>query len=282
MPPHGWPVCLACFSSPCRSAFTSWQTESPDSSDQSHDFRVRQGKADIGKQTPAQLLSNRTVLRIPRIGHELKDDLDNIPGLLPESYKIADNGVLFVSADRSDWRFPKESEPTDKTQEKEECRYYNLRLLRAFNFVNSTWGEELWNAVKEKIDKFECLFSVVEACTGIASRFTEFRKTIEDADATGDSKEHNDRLVALQQRAHDLLIDALAAFPYTGLLPSALDKAANKAHNKSRRWTWGKQQRLHGGSKSSRISTTQPKLLRVSFFGNEHQPRSTTTGKPDS
>ena len=148
------------------------------------------------EQSAAQHLSNRTILRFQELAKELRQDLEAIPSLLPGSLRIKDNGVLFISADRSEWRFVAAS------------RYYNLRLLKCFKFTNSVWGDKVWSAIQNNVEEFECLFKVVAACGTSANRFDDFKKAVTSSD---------------QKLAHNLLIDAIAVFPYTGVLPGALD-----------------------------------------------------------
>lgn len=168
-----------------------------------------------GEQTPEQRLSNRTILRFQELAKELQLEIRTIPGLLPSGYKIKENGVLFVSADRSErYRFDEEGRKSavERAEQRGVARYYNLRLLRCFRFINSDWQKDLWEAIKDHVLDFECLFIAASIFGETANRFMDFKNAVAAADDPD-----------APLRAHDLLIDAIAVFPYTGLLPGALD-----------------------------------------------------------
>ena len=152
------------------------------------------------KQTQAQRLSNRTILRFQGLADEFKNDLSRI---LPDEEKVKD--VLFVSADRTTGRFDQSSKR----------RFYNARLLRTFRFIGNTEAAWRWikqccdpkagNEWKENLEGFKQLFG--------QSQWSEFERAV-----TQDSRVD----------AHNMLINAIARLPYTGFLPSVFDDYAFK------------------------------------------------------
>lgn len=155
------------------------------------------------QQTPAQRLSNRTILRFQSLADELKNDLQRI---LPEE-SIHD--VLFVSADRNSSRF---DQPPKN-------RYYNARLLKTFRFEEETLKAWEWikkcfdpqagSEWKENLEGFQQLFEK----TGVG-QWSKFQTAVTPV--------HSDA----RREAHDMLINAISSLPYTGFLPSAFDSYA--------------------------------------------------------
>ena len=167
------------------------------------------------QQTPAQRLSNRTVLRFKIVADELCNALKSI---MPEI-----DGVLFVSADR-----------TEEIDEVRSCsppqRYYNLRLLQTCQFTNEEEIKPLWNWLLKNADQFEVLFRLAANVENKANRFPRFNELIAEANKSpADPK----KLRRLKESVHDLLIEAIAVMPYTHLLPSVFDSVFFKNSWKS-------------------------------------------------
>jgi len=149
------------------------------------------------KQTQAQRLSNRTILRFEDLAEELQHEL---AAIMPEA---SIEKVYFVSADRN-------IEPQDKGM-----RYYNLRLLRTFRFTKE--NNLIWKWLQNHVQKFEVLFrfaAIVENRHN-DDRYKRFREALRKDKGSSDED---------TEKAHNLLVDAIAQLSYTGLLPSAFDQ----------------------------------------------------------
>jgi hypothetical protein len=154
------------------------------------------------KQTPAQRLSNRTILRFKNVADQLCNALNSIvPGI---------KGVLFVSADRTEeFKKVRSSSPPR--------RYYNLRLLQTCQFTNEEEVKPLWNWLLKNADRFEVLFRLAANVESKENQFSSFKELIEEAKKSPADEKR------LKEAVHDLLIDAIAVMPYTHLLPSVFD-----------------------------------------------------------
>lgn len=174
--------------------------------------------------TAKQRLSHRSILRFVELADQLARDLSTL--LLPEGEEEEQEvlGVYFVSADRH-----RDLEP-DPVQGGSPLRYYNLRLLKTFRLLDDDKFEkkpikEVWEWIKRNrnYERFTPLFKAADYLEGHSRcHYTLFAKCIEEANADDRQSEKQQRDIA--ERAHDLLVEAIAAMPYMGLLPSSLDQ----------------------------------------------------------
>lgn len=157
-------------------------------------------------QTPVQRLSNRTILRFQQLADELKNDLGRV---------ISETGVksvLFVSADRGEHRF--DQNPNSPR------RFYNALLLRTYQFTDE--NDKVWQWIKNSLEGgsvgwkktrvgFEQLFELSAEIQKLKNQFPSFENAVKQG------KEDD------KEKAHDLLIDAIATLPYTGFLLGRFD-----------------------------------------------------------
>lgn len=169
-------------------------------------------------QTPVQRLSNRTILRFQQLANELKNDLGRV---IPKTDVQSVQSVLFVSADRGKYRFDQNSDSPR--------RFYNALLLRTYQFTDE--NNKVWQWIKDSLEDgssgkpsqrwkknptewkenrtgFEQLFSHSADLSGLKNEFSNFENSVR----------HD-----VKEKAHDLLIDAIATLPYTGFLPGCFD-----------------------------------------------------------
>lgn len=168
------------------------------------------------QQTPAQRLSNKTILRFQNLADELKNDLLRI---MPKGIKK----VLFVSADRSESRFGKKNSNQ---------RYYNPSCLQTCQFLDG--NDVVWQWIRKSIIEgkveikepewnenrrgFIELFRVASDAIKGTDQFSKFENAVQDND---------------KKTAHELLIDSISELPYTGFLPSAFDEVAWPCNNEN-------------------------------------------------
>lgn len=192
------------------------------------------------KPTPKQRLSHRSILRFVELADQLARDLCTI--LLPDCERLweqnqdapAPLGVYFVSVDRHSPLEPRSAEnPTP-------VRYYNLRLLKTFRLTDDPDEEfrikPVWDWIKDKKNypAFQPLFQCADFLEEHSrDHYKLFEQCIEEANTLDalpalDAQDDRDSLGKqekdIAERVHDLLVEAIAAMPYTGLLPSALDR----------------------------------------------------------
>lgn len=160
-------------------------------------------KPDWKTETPAQRLSNKTILRFQCLADELKNDLARIFKNTSVEKPSVIQEVLFVSADRSDYRFPQERNLVK--------RNYNLRLLQTFRFTDEI--PKLWKWIEARSEAFQELFDFSSKMDGKKMRYQDFADAVLKADPEA------------KEAAHRLLIEALADMAYTGVLPSAFDNS---------------------------------------------------------
>jgi len=169
-------------------------------------------------QTPVQRLINRTILRFQQLANELKNDLGRV---IPKTDVQSVQSVLFVSADRGKYRFDQNSDSPR--------RFYNALLLRTYQFTDE--NNKVWQWIKDSLEDgssgkpsqrwkknptewkenrtgFEQLFSHSADLSGLKNEFSNFENSVR----------HD-----VKEKAHDLLIDAIATLPYTGFLPGCFD-----------------------------------------------------------
>lgn len=170
--------------------------------------------------TDSQKLSHRTILRFQQLANDLRDDINKLPLFCRKGRRI--NRVLFVSRDAD--------------YSKEQCaRFYNYRLCESYRFPSQvfTWLQSNDANDVPNVRRFEPLF-IAATHLGLKTSFQHFTDAIQT---------HND------QRAHELVIDAVSVIPYRGVLLSQFESAYGDrrgksivSNNVSCCWFWGSEQ----------------------------------------
>ncbi len=174
--------------------------------------------------TPEQRVSHRTILRFTELAREFTSDLNRIYSTQNEMLEL---GVHFVSVDRHRELLPR-LEKTDSDSCNHKTRYYNLRTLQTYRLtVNGNLGKEIETALewmKADPKRFKSLFRCADNLEQHKhDSFIRFEQKLNALNVNHTPKE------LLVSEVHDLLIEAISAMPYTGLLPSSLDQLLHKS-----------------------------------------------------
>jgi hypothetical protein len=186
------------------------------------------------QRTPEQRVGRRAILRFEELTDELERDLRDIIASQESGKDLPAFNVSFVSADRL--------LNLDCSQGHNCTRYYNLRLLKTFRLTDSpdeTYPiEPALHWIRNNKNLFEPLFRSADHLEKHShNHFDRFCKalgavdsllnasTLKKPENRSESEKDADqaKVENAVAKVHDLLIEAIAAMPYKGLLPGALD-----------------------------------------------------------
>lgn len=177
--------------------------------------------------TPEQRVSHRAILRFRELADEFARDLNEILRATRSDNSLEERppniGVYFISSDRNPDLLP------DSYPDQDCCRYYNLRLLETYRLTGPD-NEEIpikpaldW--IKVHFTDFEPLFRCSDHLENHQhDHYAQFERLVEALKA----ERKSEKIFQLAEQVHDLIVEAISAMPYTGLLPSALDEGFRK------------------------------------------------------
>ena len=171
-------------------------------------------------------MRRRAILRFEELTDELERDLRDIIKPRKSCKDLPAFNVSFVSADRL--------LNLDCPQGHNCTRYYNLRLLKTFRLTDAPGEtpsiEPALHWIRKNKNLFEPLFRSADYLEKHShSHFDRFCQALEVLDSLLDGnnklkgRDNRSEFENAAAKVHDLLIEAIAAMPYKGLLPGALD-----------------------------------------------------------
>jgi len=180
------------------------------------------------QRTPEQRVGRRAILRFEELTDELERDLRDITAAEGNSNNLPDFAVSFVSVDRL--------LELDCSEGHECTRYYNLRLIKTYRLTDPEKPdyEDKIAPAFHWIRKNKKLFRPLFDCADLLEKhshnhFDKLCHALDSIDSllndTNQPKSDAERPQYEREaaRIHDLLAEAIAAMPYKGLLPKALD-----------------------------------------------------------